>query len=485
MQEAEKSAHDYGQQSDVFDSHRMQLIGNSMNGSWPVDLITQANAEALEQIDIAVAYVTQMANIFDLASKQEVPLNLYTLADGHFPNLGVAQKFIYGRRTSWRLYLTRGFFHPKIIWLRGIGAYIGSANLTDKAWYKNLECGVWLSQEDLDRLNWNEELATMFDLIHKHCREATEEDLASLEELNRCRRRLRDAEDSFKKDVDRLLGRLPGAHSPIDHNRRIVSGGAAKEAFSDEWRSGLTILRKITKLVNNKRSRWPKWVNQSVPASIVQDQVTEWWWHKEFRRTRESRKLMMEAHEKHTSDPDAIVERLVNEWCEIQTTDSDEWKKHINETPRRLRELLSIQELQRLDRDSLEEILLLCHASREHGRQMRNSVLGLDPGEERSAEERVRLYSHYLFKERSAQGHNVREVMEFVLWGNSSQFRDHKDVEDRIWLASHEEEWKLPHLGVSIFGELIGYARPEEFPPRNNRVSKTLYALGYDGILYH
>lgn len=56
------------------------------------------------------------------------------------------------------------------------------------------------------------------------------------------------------------------------------------------------------------------------------------------------------------------------------------------------------------------------------------------------------------------------------------------DCAERIWNAVYAPEWSLPHLGVNTLGELLGYARPDEFPPRNGRVSKTLYALGYDGI---
>jgi hypothetical protein len=34
------------------------------------------------------------------------------------------------------------------------------------------------------------------------------------------------------------------------------------------------------------------------------------------------------------------------------------------------------------------------------------------------------------------------------------------------------------HLGISALGELVGWALPDKFPPKNNRTSKALYALG-------
>ena len=72
----------------------------------------------------------------------------------------------------------------------------------------------------------------------------------------------------------------------------------------------------------------------------------------------------------------------------------------------------------------------------------------------------------------------VGEVFEYVLWGDKRR----SDCAERIWDACHVPEWRLPFIGVSIWGELLGYARPDEFPPRNNRVSKTLRALGFKGV---
>ncbi|AOL21746.1 hypothetical protein BGK55_16220 [Xanthomonas citri pv. malvacearum] len=65
------------------------------------------------------------------------------------------------------------------------------------------------------------------------------------------------------------------------------------------------------------------------------------------------------------------------------------------------------------------------------------------------------------------------EVLDFVIWGNG-------DVAERIWLASHDPAYKLAHIGTSILGEVVGWARPTDYPPRNSRTSKALRALGND-----
>lgn len=57
MQESEKSAHGYGKQSDAFDAHRMQLIGN--RDMYAQQLKTEMKAlETLHKIDLSINHKT-------------------------------------------------------------------------------------------------------------------------------------------------------------------------------------------------------------------------------------------------------------------------------------------------------------------------------------------------------------------------------------------------------------------------------------------
>ncbi len=53
--------------------------------------------------------------------------------------------------------------HCKIIWWKGYGAYIGSANLTGRAWYSNIEAGVFYDENDLYNTGLIEQLEEFFD----------------------------------------------------------------------------------------------------------------------------------------------------------------------------------------------------------------------------------------------------------------------------------------------------------------------------------
>jgi phosphatidylserine/phosphatidylglycerophosphate/cardiolipin synthase-like enzyme len=53
--------------------------------------------------------------------------------------------------------------HRKVIWWKGYGAYIGSANLTERAWYSNIEAGIFFTESDLYSSNLIEQLEEFFD----------------------------------------------------------------------------------------------------------------------------------------------------------------------------------------------------------------------------------------------------------------------------------------------------------------------------------
>jgi hypothetical protein len=78
-----------------------------------------------------------------------------------------------------------------------------------------------------------------------------------------------------------------------------------------------------------------------------------------------------------------------------------------------------------------------------------------------------------VWRQRSREGRTVLELLNYVVWGNGS-------VSARLWNAIRSDDWAIPHIGLSSLGEIVGWARPEECPPRNMRTSKGLRALGYN-----
>ena len=429
----------------------MKIVGNSLNGVWTREVVQWSDNDDLLGIELAVAYTSKMDELLKLSSRRKIPLNLYTLADGDgFPSLDVARAIVRSSNSSLRLYLIKKFYHPKIMWFRGVGAYIGSANLSDSAWSRNQECGIWMDEDELHRENWIEQLGSIFMTVRESCKEATLEDIEALDAIKTRRAALNAQEREFRQFVDKMLSGIPGDSPLTDQSISKNRGGAARNAFMEEWELGLTTLRKLAKRFEEEKDRWPKWVNREAAPAIVQDQATEAWWEHEFRKTRESGRLMQEAHQRNRSRSVDAENDLIAYWEAFQPKELDKWQRFVNDAPSYLRTHLSREALSNLDQGYLGEILSRCHAAIAHSRQMKNADFGLGPGAQTELQARVQLFAEYLWKARSETNRTVKDVLQYVLWGDTAGHPDDHLPASRIWAALHEPEWKLPHLAALV-----------------------------------
>ena len=453
----------------------MRMIANSLNAEYLSAVLRGIDRSTLSGIDAAVAYTTEIDEIATLAKETNVPFVLYTLIDCDFPHARVVQRFLDGP-VHWQLLLTRDFFHAKVLWLRGVGAYIGSANLTQQAWWQNIECGLWIAEDELEEQGLDDALVQFFAQLGASGRfvPAAQEHLDAVRKLARASKAVSDAKAELSATANSLLGGVPGGTA-----RALVVGkgdNLALQRFITEWESTLTILRKLVKKAESAPG--PSWIDPSVPSSIVQDQATEYWWHTHVRRNEEhvpAQTMMMQYHERNRGAPDVVVDQLFEEWSGFEASDS--WAQFLNIAPIETRDLLSRESLATIDVDGLTKVILNTHAAREHARQALKSDLGDIEGGS-TIDERCRLLAELWLRTKPAPNRGVREVLDFVIWGDAIDPR----IAARLWTAAHDPAWKIRRLGLSILGELIGYARPDQYPPRNHRVSKTLFALGFSGI---
>jgi hypothetical protein len=70
-------------------------------------------------------------------------------------------------------------------------------------------------------------------------------------------------------------------------------------------------------------------------------------------------------------------------------------------------------------------------------------------------------------------------VIDYVLHGGALN-----ETSERLFKACNDTDLKILHMGVSMLGEMIGWAMPDDFPPRNGRTSKGLKALGFDVTIH-
>ena len=120
-------------------------------------------------------------------------------------------------------------------------------------------------------------------------------------------------------------------------------------------------------------------------------------------------------------------------------------------------------------------VLWNIHASREYARRAANARLGLREGHVFDNPTKSRALAGRIWHASSPPGEKLRATLAFILYGGSPD-----DVPQRLWEALHDPRRRIEMLGISSLGEIVGWAMPDRYPPRNGRTSKALRSLGFD-----
>jgi phosphatidylserine/phosphatidylglycerophosphate/cardiolipin synthase-like enzyme len=143
----------------------MELICNSRDGISKLEAIHKVAIKDAVRVDAAVAYIFAEHPFLETCWNEKKPLLLYGRYDHTGPiSPGVLDWFLSKSKQSanFELRLVPDIFHPKVIWWRGVGVYIGSANLSNRGWNGNFEAGVYLSEGELQENEMRDDLEAFF-----------------------------------------------------------------------------------------------------------------------------------------------------------------------------------------------------------------------------------------------------------------------------------------------------------------------------------
>lgn len=147
----------------------------------------------------------------------------------------------------------------------------------------------------------------------------------------------------------------------------------------------------------------------------------------------------------------------------------------LNDTAPMLRLALAEDSIDEMDYQNFRKICMDVHAIKDYARRVANKAVALrEDGTKYTIPEKVDALSKRIWQTESAGGYSVLKLLKFILYGGLES-----ELSERLWLAVHDPKWKIDGLGVSALGELVGWALPDRFPPRNGRTSKSLKSLGY------
>lgn len=445
----------------------MNVVLGKLNDELLINIASRA-APFCSQVDAAVAYAAGNDHPLIKSCKEKaLRLTFYGLLDED----GAVSPALLKELLAWGpsradVRLVKGNFHAKVIWWRGYGAYVGSANLTHKAWFNNVEAGVFFDEADLISSGAGAELDLMFDHLAGHSVPVTNEVVEKLEQLARDRQRLlAEQRSKIETKFSQLFGHLPDNQGLTVLPAKGHKENKALKRFATEWMQTLQLMRGLAKEFAALGLR-PRWVDPDAHPAIHFDQFLHAYYYDFVRAPVEEDDDLSalgkveEFYGRHHANPSKALLEGARWWATLAEDPHGE-AEFIRSTAPGMRAHLSQESVRTMDLPAFREALRYVNAFRMHARQTRNAVFGLPSDHHETMDERVTRLCDWLWQQRSVGGHTVREVLEFVLWGTTPS-----DMEQRLWFAVWDPKYRLPHFGQSTLGEAVGWARPDNFPPR-------------------
>ena len=113
----------------------MKLVGGGINGVYLLEIHEQG-IDKTDSLKIAIAYASGSPRLLEDCWKKKIRVTFWGRYDDTSPiALPILKTFLDRKSPNYVCKLVPDIFHAKIIWWDGYGAYIGSANLTENAWF--------------------------------------------------------------------------------------------------------------------------------------------------------------------------------------------------------------------------------------------------------------------------------------------------------------------------------------------------------------
>lgn len=445
----------------------MRFVAGPLNKQLLQNLLSEV-IESCSRVRAAVAYAHRdNMQLFEACAQHRKPLEFFGRYDHTVavdPN--VLKWFLDKASPNFDCKLVPDILHAKVIWWVDAGAYIGSANLSDRAWISNIEAGTFLSHDELVETGMERDLLHFFEEVDDRARPLTKEIYQEQLRLTERRSDLAKSQHRLEQqfDKDRLLPKNQGLVF-VDTKR---STEKRLHKFEEDWNNTLQVMRAIAARVAAPGVK-PGWIDGSVAAGVQADQFLHAYYYKQVKDG--NRHPFEEFFVRNSKNPELALCAALEWWHEADFDHSFE-ERTIYEWSPRLHELLSKDRILKLSEDEFIDAISRVHAIRDHAVKQENEHLGL-PDSPQAGDDKVQKFGEWLWQQRSREGKTVLDLLNYVVWGNGS-------VAARLWNAIRSDQWAIPHIGPSSLGEVVGWARPDEFPPRNMRTSKGLRALGFN-----
>jgi hypothetical protein len=450
----------------------MKFIANGINGSYLRDILPPPNAD-VDCVLAAIAYASYDGqNFLKNCIDNKYRLDIWMRFDHTIPvSIELLKKLLSLTNKNIFCYQIPDVLHSKVIWWQGYGAYIGSANLSDRAWITNIEAGVFITDIELSESGLVYELENFFEKLRglEQTFPLSKEIIEELEHISKLRR------EALKKidENSKILRTVKEFHGLIRASSKSESYERRKDSFRIEWSAALTILRSIANEVVEYR---PIWINEDVPPAWQADQFLHAYYYNIVRDG--NRHPYEEFYQKNKRNPAIELKQTLSWWKSLKEPPTSEDHTFYVSAPY-IKKMLNKDHILSLTQSEFQMICEYTHATKDHVLKIPLNKMGVNSQESMSREDRIKIYSKWLWEQKNQNGMNVAGLLNYVLYGE-----DRNLMWQRLFEVVHKEKYFIPHYGLNSIAEVIGWAQPEITPPRNGRTSKALRALGYDVRVY-
>ncbi|HET6806376.1 MAG TPA: phospholipase D-like domain-containing protein [Frateuria sp.] len=448
----------------------MQFFANGLTGTYLRNVLPGSDVQ-VEWVKAAIAYGDDEHSLLEDCLRNRRRLDIWMRYDHTVPVApSLLRRLLRSADRNVFCRLVPDVLHSKVIWWRGYGVYVGSANLTDRAWVSNIEFGVFLTESQLEATGALGEIEHFFEELTA-CDatfDLSEAIIAEQEAILKARDAL---VDEMEKQLIRKRS-VPRWGGPTFLSDKKAAVDRQKEAFIKEWREGAAILQDIALRAPKYK---PAWLNSDVPPAWQADQFLHAYY---YNRVVEGTSHPYEdSHRRNFANPASATEEALVWWSQLPSPPSEE-DVNCHERAPLIKELLAPSRIGSLDLGDFSALFESNHSSRDHYRRMTAEQLRVD-ADSLPARQRSEAFAKLMWGQRNRRGQSVAELIAFVLDGGSAA-----DMPSRLFDASRSADLQFPHLGRNQLAELAGWARPEKYSPRNGRTSKALRALGHSVRVY-
>ena len=370
---------------------------------------------------------------------------------------------------TWRL--LGSFYHPKVVWWHGYGVYVGSANLSESAWFSNCEAGTLLLEADLDEAGLRQPLIDFFADVHAQSKPITEQ---LIKDANALLPDEGDMEAIRQRMKKRFKESDSGAHFTQEGLATVQVGTSARDQrktkFLEEWDTTLGFLGIVGDRL--KAAGLPDWVPRDASSGLHIDQFLHAYYYEKVRQNRSF--PVEDFHQRNSANPEAALAEAIAWWRATPHAPGSESNVFDHWAPVH-RELLSPDRLAKMSCKDFVRVARCVHSINNHAKhQRREDFLDDDDQPTATTEAKCDVFCEDLYRRTNGEGWHPPRLLHYLLFDGSPD-----KVPERLFECL-EAPYHIKGLSVSSLGELIGCALPDRYPPRNDRTNKALRALGWD-----